>query len=229
MKVMLFDASPRKRWNTHLLLSMAELGAKNAGADTEYVRLYDYKFQGCISCFACKRKGNTCNGVCAVKDEITDILHRAMEADVLLFASPVYLHGATSQLRAFLERLLFPTVTYLLDSKTGKRLRYLQKMIPTGIIYSMNNKAESLEDKGYPLLLGVNGELLKASYGHNEVLYVHNTWQFSDYDQYEVNMFDLKDKQRQRDEQFPKDLQKAYEMGRRLVDLAREGLKEENA
>ena len=50
---MFFNAGPRKGWNTHKMLEAAKAGAEEAGAVTELVNLYDIKFPGCRSCFAC--------------------------------------------------------------------------------------------------------------------------------------------------------------------------------
>ena len=220
MKTMLINASPRKKWNTHQMLMEAEKGAKAAGSETEMIHLYDYIFQGCRSCFACKLKGGRCGLTCVVRDDITDILKRAADADVLIFGSPVYLHGATSQFRAFLERLLFPITSYTVDEQ-GSRTRILDHTVPTGLIYTMNNTVASIGQKRYDTLLGINGELLEIAYGHNEILYAGNTWQFSDYSRYEANLFDVAQKEKSRKEQFPKDLAAAREMGERLVNQAR--------
>jgi multimeric flavodoxin WrbA len=57
MKIMAFNGSPRKEWNTAALLKKALEGASSQGAETELVHLYDSNYKGCISCFACKEKG----------------------------------------------------------------------------------------------------------------------------------------------------------------------------
>ena len=44
-------------------------------------------------------------------------------------------------------------------------------------------------------------------------LYSCNTWQFTDYSKYDVNMFDVEDRARQKEEVFPLEMKKAYEMG----------------
>ena len=87
---MFFNASPRKGWNTHKMLEAAKAGAEEAGAVTELVNLYDIKFPGCRSCFACKLKNATTNGVCALRDELRPILERARQADILVLGSPIY-------------------------------------------------------------------------------------------------------------------------------------------
>ena len=68
MKVMAFNGSPRKTWNTATLLEKALEGAGSQGAKAERIHLYDLNFKGCISCLACKTKGGKSYGRCAVKD-----------------------------------------------------------------------------------------------------------------------------------------------------------------
>ena len=70
MKIMAFNGSPRKAWNTATLLGKALEGAASKGAETELVHLYDLSFKGCISCFACKLKGGRSYGKCAVEDDL---------------------------------------------------------------------------------------------------------------------------------------------------------------
>ena len=69
-KMILLNASPRKNKNTAQMLESVMKGAQEAGAECELIHLVNLNFKGCMSCFACKRKGNTCNGLCAYKDEL---------------------------------------------------------------------------------------------------------------------------------------------------------------
>ena len=62
MKVIAINGSPRKKWNTAILLEKALEGAASQGADTELVHLYDLDFKGCSSCFSCKLKGGKSYG-----------------------------------------------------------------------------------------------------------------------------------------------------------------------
>ena len=64
-------------------------GSQEAGAECEWINLFDYEFTGCRSCFACKVKNSKTNGLCAVKDSIRPTLEKAKDADVLIFGSPV--------------------------------------------------------------------------------------------------------------------------------------------
>ena len=62
MKLLAFNGSPRKKWNTAQLLDHALKGAESEGAKTRLYHLYDLDFNGCISCFACKRAGGKSYG-----------------------------------------------------------------------------------------------------------------------------------------------------------------------
>ena len=55
--VIAINGSPRKTWNTAMLLGHALEGAASKGAKTELVHLYDLDYKGCTSCFSCKLVG----------------------------------------------------------------------------------------------------------------------------------------------------------------------------
>ena len=168
-----------------------------------------------MSCFACKVKNSRTNGLCAFRDPLTPTLEKARAADVLVVGSPVYFGYPTASARAFLERLMFPALAY----KVGA-MRVLTKIVPTATIYTMNCPEGLAEKIHYPTLLGANAEALERVFGYSETLCAYDTYQFVDYSRYDVPMFDEKDKARQREEQFPRDLQNARELGRRLVEKA---------
>ncbi|MDR2505135.1 MAG: flavodoxin family protein, partial [Oscillospiraceae bacterium] len=88
MSIIGINGSPRKGWNTHLLVEKALEGARSKGAETELINLYDLSFQGCISCFECKRKGGHSEGRCAVRDALRPILERIAACDGLILGSP---------------------------------------------------------------------------------------------------------------------------------------------
>ena len=60
---------------------------------------------------------------------------------------------------------------------------------------------------------------MKICFGYCEVLNIFDTSHFSDYSKYDCNMFDEAHKAEVRDNQFPKDLKKAYDLGKRLVEM----------
>ncbi len=57
-------------------------------AETELVQLYDLDFSGCtISCFSCRKRNRKADGVCAVQDDLTDVLDRVRQADALIIGN----------------------------------------------------------------------------------------------------------------------------------------------
>ena len=195
---MFFNASPRKGRNTHKMLEAAKAGAEEAGATTELVNLYDIKFPGCKSCFACKLKNAKTNGVCAIRDDLRPVLERARKADVLVLGSPIYFSYPTGVYRAFLERLAFPVYSYHYED--GKPLVCRDKVIETANIFTMNCPESMMKDIGYP------------------TLYACNTYQFADYSRYDMTLFTEEEKRVHRDAHFEADLAAAHALGKRLVE-----------
>ena len=61
-----------------------------------------------------------------------------------------------------------------------------------------------------------------AVFGPTEILCSYDTYQFSNYDRYDAATFSEAHKAEVRDTQFPTDLEKAFELGKRLVAKAKE-------
>lgn len=214
MKAIAVNGSPRKNWNTDTLLQKALDGAKSVGAQTEAVHLYDLNFKGCISCFACKRKNAKHAGHCAMRDDLTNVLNRILESDVLLLGSPIYFGNVTGEMRSFLERLLFSNLSY-----NEGHPSVFQGKLSSGFIYTMNVPEEFVKKVNYEALFQQNINLLQRFQGSTEFMISTDTYQFDDYANYEASMFDEKHKFQVRAERFPLDCQKAFDMGARLASL----------
>lgn len=211
MNVIALNGSPRKKWNTATLLQKALDGAASVGAQTEMIHLYDLKYRGCISCFACKRKGSTL-GHCAMQDDLTNILEKITCCDVLLLGTPIYFSNITGMMLSFLERLLFSNMTY----NAGHRSTFQGKLL-SGFIYTMNVPSDTMEELGYNALFNHYKSRLESLGGPSEILVSNDTYQFDDYSRYEASLFNEEHKAQVRAEQFPIDCQKAFEMGARLT------------
>ncbi len=212
MKIMAVNGSPRKTWNTATLLKKALKGAASRGAATELVHLYDLKFTGCTSCFACKTRGGKSYGRCAVKDDLKPIFKKIEAADGLILGSPIYFGSVSGEMRSFLERLLFPYFTY-----TEPPQSLFPKPLPTGFIYTMNVTAEMMRQWGYEQLFGSQQRLLEMVFGASEYLCSCDTYQFKDYAKVVADRFDPEKKAARRREVFPQDCEKAQALGARLV------------
>lgn len=223
MKVIAVNGSPRKNWNTAALLEKALDGAKSVGADTEIIHLYDLNFKGCTSCFACKRKGSRHIGHCAMKDDLTSVLEKISECDVLLLGSPIYFANITGEMQSFLERLLFSSVTYNVGHKSvfkGKvSSAFIYTMNVPEDIHTMNIPEELMKYNNYETVFHYYKRCLQILNGTSEFLLSQDTYQFDDYSKYEASMFDEKHKRKVKTEQYPIHCQKAFDMGARLAAI----------
>jgi len=215
MKVVAFNGSPRKTWNTATLLEKALAGAAAKGAATKLVHLYDLDFKGCRSCFGCKTKGGPSYGKCAIKDELTPILSEIESVDAIILGSPIYFWAVTGEMKSFLERLLFPFYRYAKDDDPVPSL--FPRRIQTGFIYTMGAQEERLKEVGYEKTIALNQWFLKQIFGSSESLLSIDTCQFEDYSKIDQDRFDPEKKAARRREQLPLDCQKAFAMGARLA------------
>ena len=213
MKFFAVNGSPRRKCNTAQLLDKSLEGVKSVfeDAETERIDLYDFPFHGCVSCFACKRIGGKHYGHCAQKDDLKPILEKITQADGVILGSPNYLNDVTGNMRNFLERFIFPFVSY---SRT-KTVEH--KRMPIGFIYTMNASHDIAKQTGflgyYDFFEGVMGSV----FSEPEHLRVYETYQFRDYSKYVSDAFDEKERKHIRKTRFPKDLESAFEMGRKIA------------
>lgn len=219
MKVIAFNGSPRKKWNTAILLNKVLEGAASQRAETELIQLYDLNYKGCISCFACKMKDSKSKmkdsksyGKCAINDDLTPILRKVEEADAIILGSPIYLGTATGEMRSFMERLLFPYLAY-----DESRSTLFKKKISTGFIYTMGLNMDGMKERGYDQQFRVTEMFMGRVFGASEFLSVTDTYQFDDYSKYVATAFNPEEKAKRRNEEFPNDCKKAFDMGARFA------------
>lgn len=209
MKAIAINGSPRKGWNTDLMLQSALKGAADAGAQVEMIHLYDLHFTGCRSCFACKLQGaEPCK--CFLKDDLSPVLQKILSADAVFFGTPIYFGAITSQMHALIERLSFILMTY--DDYTKK---LFHGKVNCGCFYTMNVPQEGYE-KMYAERMKQSFAVLQKLNGIVTEYACCDTLQFNDYSRYQTARFDAAHKRQMREEQFPKDLEAAYQIGRKL-------------
>ena len=208
MKTIIINASPRKNWNTAQLLKEARRGAESAGAEVEYVDLYDLDFTGCRSCLVCKLKGGEHPG-CAWRDDLSPLIDRILVADALIIGTPIYWGEPTAQFRALMERLVFCTMPY----EAGT---YFDGKVDVGFIYTMNAPQGYYEQNLRPYLDGVEALFKMGLHGEVKSCAACDTLQVKDYSKYDMAAFSEEAKRAHRDEQFPADLAAAFALGAEL-------------
>lgn len=215
MNVIAINGSPRKKWNTATLLEHALEGAASQGAETELVHLYDLDYKGCTSCFACKLRGGKSYGKVCHEGRADPVLEKIAGADALILGSPIYFGIVTGEMRSFMERLLFPNLTY-----TRPPQSLAPRNIPTAFVYTMN-VSEQLMKENYGPHIAANASVLKMMFGQAESLFCNETLQFKDYDKVVFSYFDPEERRKRRREVFPQDCRRAFELGARLVKSGR--------
>lgn len=101
MKIIIVNGSPRDKGNSDLLCDEFLRGAAEAGHQAEKISLREQKVLPCRACYACFRTGN-----CVQKDDMTEILQKVSDCDVLVLATPTYFLTMSGQMKMFLDRLL---------------------------------------------------------------------------------------------------------------------------
>lgn len=101
MKITILNGSPRKQ-NTSALVQAFTEGAEAAGHQVEVVHVGKMKIAGCLACEYCHGKGE---GKCIQKDDMEKVMPAYMDADMIVYASPIYYSGMTAQLSAAIQRV----------------------------------------------------------------------------------------------------------------------------
>lgn len=98
--IVVIQGGGRPKGNTAQLIGSFVRGAEEAGHQVEVVSLLKHEVKGCLGCNAC-RYGKPC----VQKDSFNELVPKIKEADLLVFASPLYFWTISSRIKAFIERL----------------------------------------------------------------------------------------------------------------------------
>lgn len=98
-KVLIISSSLRGGSNSEILAHEAEKGAADAGNIVEFINLKGKEIKFCIGCLACQKTGK-----CVQKDDMAEMIAKVQNADVLIFATPIYYYEMSGQLKTFLDR-----------------------------------------------------------------------------------------------------------------------------
>jgi multimeric flavodoxin WrbA len=101
-KVLAINGSPRINGNTTDLINVVFQELNHYNIETEMVQIGYRDLSGCKACYSCREfKNNSC---IYFHDEFNEVFAKCIDADGLILASPVYVGGMTSQLKAFIDR-----------------------------------------------------------------------------------------------------------------------------
>lgn len=212
MKLLLINGSPRKAMNTAAILEKIAEGARSAGGEAELVHLIEHASMGCINCFRCKEPGGKHYGRCAILDDLTPILEKAHEADVLVLGSPFYYGTESSLMRTFMERLWYQYTTFSLEEPTAS-----PRKKAVALVYTMHVKEGELAASDKSFAIKVSKETMEFLFAPCEVFLCCDTLHVNDYGKYAMTRWNVPEKLKRRAEVFPQDLAKAFNLGARLA------------
>ena len=166
-KVVVISSSPRKGENSDTLCDEFVRGALDAGHDAKKYFLEEIEFSSCKACYKCK----TPEMKCFQDDGIAEILDDMMQADVIVYATPVYYYEMCGTLKMFFDRcypifrhlenkdiyIILAAGSYSGDALTGIRSFISFSKNPTekavfevfGNVKSQKDELKKVYDAGY--------------------------------------------------------------------------------
>jgi putative NADPH-quinone reductase len=106
MKILAINASYRgDKGHAHFLIDKLFHGAAAAGAECEGIVLANLKINRCLACGQCHTNGHLLQCVYDDKDDVRAVFQKMASADILIYATPVYVFGMSGLLKTFIERM----------------------------------------------------------------------------------------------------------------------------
>lgn len=99
-KVVVLSTSLRSNSNSELLAKSFVEGSKESGNEVEYISLKNKDIRFCIGCLACQKLGH-----CVIKDDVAGIMDSVINADVVVWATPIYYYEMSGQMKTLIDRL----------------------------------------------------------------------------------------------------------------------------
>lgn len=101
MKILAISCSPRRNGNTVTILKEALQGAQEQKAEVELYSVAGKTIQPCDGCWACANTGR-----CHIADDMQDLYAKIVEADGIIFGTPIYFWGMTGQAKTIIDRTI---------------------------------------------------------------------------------------------------------------------------
>ena len=101
-KVLIISSSPRYKGNSDKLCDEFLRGAKDGGNEAEKIFLRDKKINYCTGCGFCNTNDYT---KCSQQDDMSEILDKMQESDVIVFSTPIYFYAIAGQMKTFIDRI----------------------------------------------------------------------------------------------------------------------------
>ncbi len=106
--ILAINASLRgTRGVSHFLISKIFEGAEAHGASCEAINLAEMNLRHCTGCKKCQILSNAQKCIFDSKDDVALIFEKIRKADIIIYATPIYVFGLSSLLKILLERTFY--------------------------------------------------------------------------------------------------------------------------
>lgn len=116
MNIALLQGSPNTTGSTALLCEQFTQGARASGHKVDRIDLAELSIAPCTGCVRCGYGAHSC----VQNDDMRIVRETILDADMVVFATPLYYYGMSAQLKIVIDR--FCTDNIAIESK---RLRQL--------------------------------------------------------------------------------------------------------
>ena len=134
--VLIISTSLRAGSNSEILAKEAERGAKEQGHNVEFITLKDKNIKFCTGCLACQKLGH-----CVIDDDANAITEKIKNADVIVWATPVYYYEMCGQMKTLIDRA---NSLFISDYKFKE-------------VYLITTSADDGEEAVQTVINGING------------------------------------------------------------------------
>ena len=98
-KILIIETSLRAKSNSDRLAESFAEGAKAAGNDVEIISMKGKNIGFCTGCFGCQKLGH-----CVFKDDANEITEKILEAEVVVWSTPIYYYEMSGQMKTMIDR-----------------------------------------------------------------------------------------------------------------------------
>lgn len=99
MNIAVLEGSPNKHGSSNMLADAFIKGAKEAGHSVTIIDAAHANLHPCTGCIACGYEGP-----CIQKDDMELFRKRILDADMMVFVTPLYYYGMSAQLKMLVDR-----------------------------------------------------------------------------------------------------------------------------
>ena len=163
VKVIVALGSPRKRGNSAILAAKLIEGVHSMDGEHELLFLQDMDVAPCSACDSCQKSMDT---YCVIRDDMETAYPKILEADALVFASPIYWFSVSAQTKLFMDRLyafLGPEGNQLKDKLIGILLAYGDTdPFTSGAVNAIRTFQDAFSYIGAPIIGTVYGSAMDS-------------------------------------------------------------------